>query len=328
MGLSLHQKRLFYHQLGQLLRSGKPLPSALEILSSSSTGKLRSFQRNLREALSSGDSIPDAFAKQRRAIGQMEISMLSAGSRSGRLVDSCVSLSSYFHSLEKARAAIVKKCAYPIFLFHFGVVVLNLPILVGSGGVVEYLKQTGFTFGTAYAVTLIPVLIVLNLVTLAQTSPLVDRFLLSIPATGKVRRSFALARFCSTYEAQMEAAVNVMESLKTAADASRSALLIKGISKGLPGLREGKQVGQILAESRLFPEWLVRSFRVAEETGGLDRELPQMATELEAQGLSRVESLSEWVPRAVYLGIMFLMGWKMVSLYSGVMQSWGKVLDF
>ena len=329
MGLSLHQKHTLYHQLGQLLRSGKPLPSALEILATSSKGKVRGFQRNLQAALARGESVSEAFANQRPLIGEMEVSMLSAGGRSGRLAESCSALSDYFQTLERARAAIVKKCAYPIFMFHFGVVVLGLPTLVGGGGgLYEYLKQTFTTLGFGYACAFLPVFIIFNLLAIAQSSPAVDRFLLSIPGTGKVRRSFALARFFATYEAQLEAAVNVMESLKTAADASRSAVIIRGIANSMSAVRSGQQVGQILADTRVFPEWLVRAFRVAEETGGLDRELPLIAKELEAKALSRVETLSEWVPRMIYLGIMLLLGWRMIALYQGVAEGYGKMLDF
>jgi type IV pilus assembly protein PilC len=328
VALSLKQKRTLYNELGQLLRSGKPLPAALEILAKSSSGGLRSFQKSLQKALAAGDSVSEAFAKQRPAIGEMEVSMLSAGGRSGRLMEGCVALSNYFNTLEKARAAILKKCAYPVFVFHFGILVLGLPTLVGGGGVATYLKQTFTTLGIGYAFTLIPVFIVFNLLSLAQTSALADRFFLAIPGTGKVRRSFALARFCATYDAQLEAAVNVMDSLKTAAEASHSAVIIQAIAKRMPALREGQQVGQVLADTGVFPEWLVRAFRVAEETGGLDRELPQMAIELESQALSRVETLSEWVPRLIYLGVMLLMGWRIIALYKGVTDSYGKLLDF
>ena len=328
MGLSLHQKRTLYNELGQLLRSGKPLPAALEVLAGSSSGRLRSFQRALQKALAAGDSVSEALAKQRPAIGEMEVSMLSAGARSGRLAEVCASLSSYFQTLEKARVAILKKCAYPVFVFHFGVLVLGMPTLVTGGGLPDYLKTTASTFGLGYACTLIPLFIIFNLLAIAQTSSLMDRFFLLIPGTGKVRRSFALARFCATYDAQLEAAVNVMESLKSAADASRSAVIIKAIYKSLPALRGGEQVGQILANTRVFPEWLVRSFRVAEETGGLDLELPKMALELEAQALGRVETLSEWVPRLIYLGVLLLLGFKTITLYKGVADSTAKMLEF
>jgi len=179
--------------------------------------------------------------------------MLAAGGRSGRLPESCAALSKYFETLEKARSMVLKKCAYPVFMLHFGVLVLGLPTLVNGGGAVDYLKQILTTLGLVYACALIPLFIILNLLEIAQTSPLIDRFLLAIPVTGRVRRSFSLARFFATYEAQLEAAVNVMDSLKTAADASRSALIIEAITKSMPALRSGGQVGLILADTQLFP---------------------------------------------------------------------------
>jgi type IV pilus assembly protein PilC len=327
MGLSLQQKRTMYRELGQLLRAGKPLPAALEVLASSSSGSLRAFQKRLQKSLAKGDSIPEAFAKQHAAIGKMEVSMLAAGGRSGRLMESCERLANYFHALEKARAAIWKKCAYPLFVFHFGAFTLGLPTLVSGGGLSPYLKQTLTMLGTGYGIALVPLFIGGNLLSLAQSIPIADQILLSFPGFGKVRRGFSLARFCSTYDAQLDAGVNVMESLQTAADASRSAVVIHGIARQIAALRGGAQVGEIIAKISVFPQWMVRGWRVAEETGGLDQELPRMAAELETQAISRVETLSEWIPRLIYLAIMALLGWKIISLYQGVTASYGKLLE-
>ena len=327
VGLSLNQKKTLYRELGQLLRSGKPLPAALEILAGSSSGSLRSFQKKLQKSLVAGDSVSEAFAKQRPAIGEMEVSMLSAGGRSGRLMESCLALSSYFQSLAKARSAILQKCAYPLFIFHFGVLTLGAKTMVVEG-VPAYLKETLTTLGLGYCFAAVPLALLWYLLILARSSSLVDQLLSAIPGTGTIRSSFALARFCATYDAQLNAGVNVLESLQTAAESSQSAVIIRRIAREMPALRSGSQVGEVLAKTKVFPEWLVRAFRVAEETGGLDKELPQMAVELEAKALSRVETLSEWIPRLIYMAIMLFMGWKTVALYQGYADQVGKALEF
>jgi len=328
VGLSLYQKQTLYHQLGQLLRSGRALPAALELLAGSSSGKYRGLLRSLQARLAQGDSIPEAFAKQRPIIGEMEISMLSAGGRSGRLAESCQALASYYETLYKARSTILKKCLYPAFIFHFGVLVLALPTLVSGDGLIAYLKETGTTLGFGYAFAGLPIFIALNFLALGGTSLGVDRLLFALPGTGKVRKSFVFARFFATYAAQLEAGVNVMESLRMAAAASHSAVIIQAMNSGIPALREGARVGDILAAVRIFPEALVSAFRVAEEIGGLDQELPKIAGELEATALGRVEALSEWVPRLIYVGIVLLMGWRVVSVYEGVAKGYGKLLDY
>jgi type II secretory pathway component PulF len=327
VGLSLSQKRNLYHGLAQLLRAGKSLPSALGLLATSSSGKLKRFLTSLQKALDEGEPVPEAVARQGASIGAMEISMLSAAGRSGRLAESCATLSNYFQTLEKTRTAILRNSAYPLFVLHFGILLMGVPNLVGAGGLQAYLAQTLATLGIVYGCLLIPLLAIMNLLFLAEKSPLVDRFILAVPGTGKVRRMFSLARFCATYDAMVEAGINVIESVKTAADASRSAVVTQGIARQLPLLRQGAQVGEVLALAGAFPEWMVREFRVAEETGGLDQELPRMASEMEEQALIRVETLSHWLPRLVYIAVLVLMGWKIVSFYQGYYNGFTKLME-
>src|SRR5438445_13776442 len=100
-------------------------------------------------------------------------------------------------------------------------------------------------------------------------STTIDQILLAIPFFGKMRQAFALARFCATYDMQLEAGVNVIDSLSIAARASCSAVIADAAQRSVPEIRTGSQLGSLLARSRAFPDELIQAWRVAEETGGL-----------------------------------------------------------
>ena len=51
VSLSLREKQSLYHSLGQLLRSGVPLPGALQNLAQTSRGAQRRLIRRLNEAI-------------------------------------------------------------------------------------------------------------------------------------------------------------------------------------------------------------------------------------------------------------------------------------
>ncbi|MDP9291525.1 MAG: type II secretion system F family protein [Verrucomicrobiota bacterium] len=328
MKLNLRQKERFYHQLGKLLRAGVAFPSALVTLSSETRGGLRRLIEHLRRATGRGESIGDAFASAQPAVSGLEAGIFLACERSGRLDEACRYLSEYFATLERARAAIVKKSAYPVFTLHFGVFVLALPSLFLGGTGAGYFKQTLSFLFAIYFVLGVVVFAVKGIVKLAESSAAVDRLLRLVPAVGKLRRSFTLSRFCATYEMQLQSGVNVIDGLLSAAHASRSALVTDAVERALPAIRSGAQVGPELSRSSAFTRDMMRAFRVGEDTGDLDEELKRLATEFHEEALSRIETVSEWLPRIVYVTIAVYLAFQIVATYQKVLGAYSKALDF
>ncbi|MEA3189406.1 MAG: type pilus assembly protein PilC [Chthoniobacter sp.] len=327
MKLRLREKRDFYRELERLFRAGRAFPDALEIMQENTRGQLGKFLRGLHGAALRGDTVAEAFARS-GAVSQMEISMLEASERAGRIDHACAQLSSYFGALEQARATVAKRALYPTFLLHFGVFVLAAPKLAMGGSVMEYARQTiGFLL-LIYAAVLLAWIIGEKLSRAGETSVAIDSALRAVPLFGKVRRSFALARFCATYDAQLGAGVNVFDVLTSAGQASRSALVMQAVRKALPEVRGGSKVGPLLQNSRAFPAAMARAFRVGEETGELDLELSRLAEEFEREALSRVETLSDWIPKIAYFCVALYIAWQIVSVYSGMAAGYEKALDF
>lgn len=329
MKLSLREKREFYEALARLARSGNPLPTALERLSrDTGRGAFGEFLRRLHTATRAGTPLADAIAAERRMVSDLEASIIAAAERSGRLGPGCEQLAAYFGALEKSRRTVWRRSLYPLFLLHFGVFVLALPRLFTGTSLAGYLTQTVGLLLILYLVAGAAAAGVRWLLRLGARIVAVDRFLRVVPILGKLRTDFATARFCATYDAQLEAGVNVLDAFASAARASGSALVVETARSAMPELRKGARVGEQLHRRGAFSRETIRAFRLAEETGGLDRELPRLAQENEHDALGRVETLSEWVPRAIYLLIAILIGWQMVSLYRRVVAGYMEMLSF
>lgn len=314
MTLSLREKQSFYDHLAQLLRAGVPFPTAVEKLSTTAHGPLRSVLRRLRAALDRGDTVADAFSRLRE-VGDMERTTVAALSRTGRMDRGLQQLSEYFGALDQARREVIKRCLYPLFILHFGVLILNANLLFAEGGGVSaYLRTTGAVFFFVYGIAIIIALLVPLLRDAVAVSTAADRLLRTLPVLGGIRRAFSLSRFLGTYDMQLEAGVNVIDSLEAAGRASRSALLRRAARRAASAVREGSQVGPLLAQSGAFPMEMIRSFLVAEETGQLDRELPRLAAEQQARALEKLTALAEWGPRIVYMAVVLYMAWKIISL--------------
>ena len=160
MKLSLHEKQTFYHELGRFAQSGITMPQAVESLAADSRGGLRWAFGRLSKQFGGGDSVAGAFAGLRPAVGSMEVALIEASDRSGRLEQAFRYLADYFGTLDQVRAGIVRQAVWPVIQFHLAAVVLSfvstyvVATFSGSGAfnARSFLTQVVVTLGGFYAV--------------------------------------------------------------------------------------------------------------------------------------------------------------------------------
>ncbi|MEI9893039.1 MAG: hypothetical protein WDN28_03780 [Chthoniobacter sp.] len=70
-------------------------------------------------------------------------------------------------------------------------------------------------------------------------SGVLDRLLNAVPVIGTIRRSFALSRFCTVYGLQLDAGINVIDSVLTAGRSSRSGSVRSAVDSVVPEIRSG-----------------------------------------------------------------------------------------
>lgn len=320
---SLSQKSSLYRELGQLLKAGKPLPASMQLLHSATRGAVRELTAMVKAALDRGATAGEAFAEQYPVVSHLEASIIGAGARSGRLDQGCRYLSEYYAGLDSARKAVIRKMLYPIFLLHFTAFIGALPQLVTTGDFVAYFKSSAGVLVVIYLCCAVLGFVASMVLFEGARRTGVDRFLRMIPVYGRMRRAFALSRFCATYEMQLDSGVNVMDSLTAAARTSQSALVKEVIDRAVPQVRAGSQVGPLLAGTEAFTPDMVRTILVGEETGNLDEELKRMAHEFDADARWQLDLLGGIFSKGIYIMIMVYTGYIIISGYMGYF----KVLD-
>ncbi len=325
MSLAARDKQQLYDELGKLLRSGRGLPGAIETMQEETGGALRRFLHQIAASLRQGATAGEAFTASREA-GELERSVITAGERSGQLDRSCTYLSQHFSMIAIMRATIAQRLAYPCFILLLAVFLLNLP-LIFTADLTAYLRVTlGFLAWVVLAIVAVfggGALIVQA----GRSNRMVDWALLHLPLAGKIRECLSVARFCATYSMSVAAGINVIDSLLAAGEVSHSALLRQAAQDAVPALRRGEQLSPLLARSAALPRRVIRSFRLGEETGGLDRELAETTDDLQRRGLQRVEILSEWLPRLLYLVVVGFVGYRIIATYQGVMNQFSDIIS-
>ncbi|EDY18649.1 type II secretion system protein [Chthoniobacter flavus Ellin428] len=326
MSLSLREKQRLYHSLAQLVRQGIPFPAALNKLAPGARGDTRRLIEAARKSLASGHTVGEAFTAMPSVVSSLESAVVSAVEKSGQLDRGLRDLSEYFAALDKARRDFVMRCAYPVFMLHFGILLLNAPTLFTQSAA-AYGRQVGTAFLFVYACVAVIAFAAPLLRDAGAVSAGIDRLLILFPILGQIRRSFALSRFCTVYGLQLDAGINVIDSVITAGRSSRSGLVRSAVDSAVPNIRGGSQVGPLLAASGAFPSDMAQALIVGEETGSLDDELQRLSMEFRDRALVALAAFTEWLPRLIYIGVVLYMGWKIVSFYQGYYGQIEKMLQ-
>jgi len=322
-GLSVREKREFYAGLARLIRSGTSLPAALDLLARDTPRRLARFLRALNARITAGEPLGDALLQQRPRVTELEASIVTAASRGGRLDRGCDQLARYFEAIERARGELWKRMGYPLLVMNAGPFIVNAKtwFLTGAAAfLIEALKPLVLIYAVAAALW-----IGWSVMTeAARSSVTADRLLAFIPGIGPVREKFALARFFATLDAQLEAGVNIWEAFANAARTSDSARIITAARQAMPMLQSGERLSEALAQKKVIPSEYVRSFRVAEQTGELDKELVLLAERTEKAAIAALDRWSEWLPRVLYGMVMMYVVYQVIVLYQGYLQQVGK----
>ncbi len=326
--MTLRDKESLHRSLAQMLRSGLTFSAALGSLARTARrGPVRRLIEGLRGAAKEGRTVAESFATQRSAVSELELGTLAAVERTGKLDRGFAHLAQYFGALAQARESMWKKSAYPLFLLHFGILTLALPAALFGGGVAGYLRDTGGLLAMLYAAALAIALLVPLIGNLGASSAAMDALLRTVPLIGKIRRAFSVSRFCATYGMQLDASVNVIDALDAAGRASRSGLIAGAVRRAIPEVRGGLQAGPLLAGSGAFPEEMIRSVCVGEETGALDEELQRLAADYQAEGLVRLDTLADWLPKLIYVAVCIYVGIRIVRFYTGYFKQVQDITD-
>ncbi len=199
----LHRRAELYHQLSQLLAAGIGLPQALETLHRNPPDRsARQPLARLNASLADGSTFSEALAGVGSWLPSFDTALLHAGEQSGRLPACLKMLSEYYDERSRLMRQVIGDLAYPVFLFHFAILLMPFPQLFVSHNVLAYAAKT--------VGVLLPIYVLVFLLMYAAQGKhgekwraLIEVVLRRIPLCGAARQSLALSRLSAALEALM-----------------------------------------------------------------------------------------------------------------------------
>ncbi len=315
MKLSAAQKEQFFHELAESVRSGIPLPQALQRKAAGRVGELRTVASRM-VAGSPDQTATEYFRAVPEVFSELDREIVAGGEKGGRLDQAFAYLRDYYQTLARARRRAFAQLAYPLFILHLGAVLLAVPALM-SGGLPQFLAEA---VGFLLVFYFLLFLIWMSLRTAsraADVNPSADGFLRVIPGVGGTFLALFGSRFCMLMGLLVKSGVGILTAMDRSASASGSALFRKGALEASGAVRDGGSLGQAVMMTGAFPEAIDRAFQTGEETGRLDDEMQRQAERYTDQLNARLEGLASWLPRIIYVMILLALGWRIISFYVG-----------
>jgi type II secretory pathway component PulF len=324
----LTQRGEFYHQLGQLTSAGIGLPAALEQLQHHPPDRsYRDPIAGLLESLRGGFTFAEALQRLGSWVPAFDIALLHAGEQSGRLDAGFRLLADYYTDRARIAKQMIADLIYPVFLFHFGVLIFAFLKWIHSTGWVVPLSQL---LGL-----LLPVYAAVFLIIYAAQSrhherwrAFMESLLARVPVLGTARRYLSLSRLAAALEALLSAGVSILEAWELAATASGSPSLRRTVLAWRPLVDAGQTPAEVVRSSGRFPELFTQQYGTGELSGQLDETLRRLHRYYQEEGSRKLHLVTQWTPRAVYFVVVLLIAYRIVQFYVGYFKEVGNAGGF
>lgn len=315
MQLSFREKQQFFGNLSGLLGSGATFPQVVGTLARGGD-KLARFAAGLGTDFSAAVARFDALDRE----------VLLAGEQGGKLPEAAADLGAYYGELAEARARVLRLSAYPIFVLHLAALLLAVPGAILSGSGAAFFSTVAVFLGPLYVAALLLGLGIRVLRSAAATSVAVDRALRALPFLRGLFIEPAVARFCMVMAMGVGADGRILGNLDRAGRASRSAMVAACATEAERRIRNGEGLAEALA-GRAFPSEAIRAFHVAETSGRLSAGFRDCAALFRARFFVRLETLSIWIPRLLYVIVCLVVALGIIGLALRVGSEYSQILD-
>jgi type IV pilus assembly protein PilC len=337
----------FSRLFATMIDAGLPIVQCLEILGSQQTNKIfGGVLRDVKAAVEQGASFSDSLRRHPKVFDELFVNLVEAGELGGILDTILSRLSVYLEKRQKLQRQLRGAMIYPsiVIVIAGGVMTVLLTFVIPAfenmfkdfgGGKESMPKLTQLMMGLSHSfVTFLPLLIVLGVAFSVGGSYLyrqprgkyqVHRAMLKMPIMGTVLRKIAVARFTRTLGTLLQSGVPILDALEICAKTSGNVIIEQGIMYVRARISEGKNMGEPLAETGVFPDMVVQMISVGEQTGALDQMLNKIADFYEEETDIAVAGLTSAIEPILMVGVGGMVGVVLMSMYLPIFSLAGNI---
>lgn len=322
--LSFRLKEQLFHELAQLAQSGFSFLGALEVMGRNPSSRLSAAARLIHSNWRS--SVSDALVAS--GFPARDAVIVEVGEKAGRLEEVFRELSVHYAELDAARRMLVMRSAYPLVVFHAGVILLSIPLAIVSGGWSHYLAMVVPTLGVFYVIVVGLWLLWKWLrKKLAGDTQLAKAFQ-CVPFLGRAFSTWSAWSFASVAAISIRAGGGFLEAFSSAGQACGNALMATASQNVVHRVATGTaNLGEAFRTEPGMPEELVRAVETGEAAGKLDEELSRASSRFQKAALDQLNLISSLTPKVFYAFVVVFVGWQMIHMANELRDSFSNVLE-
>lgn len=337
--VTLDQLEFFTSELALLLESGIRVDRGIDIIKQANAHPaLSRLLSQISSALKKGASLSEAFSEHEHLFGPLYISLLKIGESSGNLPEVLNRLSSDLKFQKDLRTQISTALTYPSVIFFVCIMavyfVLTFIVPKMSGIFTDLSQAPWYTqmiikvsnFFVDYQLVIVGGLVasITSLVYGLKRPEVKNWFYIKVshlPGVGRVILTAERIRFAQSMAMMLEAGLQLDTTLALTANTLKHPELKRDAKLALKQLKTGKQLSQVLAKTRIFPDFFLSIIKVGEETGRLPRVFSEIAQRSKADLESVIKKLTTMLEPIMLIfmggfvgGIVITMLMSMVSI--------------
>ncbi len=293
--------REFTQHMATCLAAGIPAVTALADFQARSEGDFGEVIADIRNDISSGSGLDEAFARHTYVFDPVYRATLAAGQNSGGLDQAFAELVRYLEWKENLRAQTTQALIYPAILvvgiigLFLLMMLFVLPRFSGIFAQVDFelpaltrgALALGHWLGHWWWLVLGAVLATAAGYRLATATDRGaywrDRALLAVPVAGGFAHKLAVSRFAKTFALVFAAGLDLLRALDLVQEVVGNRVLARDVAQVRRRVATGESLQDAFADARTFPPLVQRLVAVGEKTGSLDASLQHASDHLDRE---------------------------------------------
>jgi type IV pilus assembly protein PilC len=350
-GLSIGRKKpglkdffSFNHEFLALLGAGIPVVMALDgILKNNEKKYFSRVLQQIRNDISEGKSLSDAFEKHVPYFSPLYIATLRSGETAGNIPDA---IEKYLEYLERSQAirekiksatiypAILTVCSLAVvtFLLVFVVPAITGTFVESSADMpifTKWLLQISDFVRSWFQVILLCLIMIFSAGSLYLKTDrgrlIFDTLWLKLPFVGNLSVIYATALFSSSLSTILAAGTPLNQALPIANGLIQNRRIHAGIEEAIRRLEDGENFADSLEAVQVFPDMALRMIRAGEGGGRLERVLADLSRFYEKEVTNTLTMMASTIEPALMVGMGFVIGFIMLAMYIPIFQMAGTI---
>lgn len=298
-------------QFATLLKSGVPLVESMSaLIDQMENEELKNALTETRDRVNEGSSLHDALRKHEKIFPALYVNMVEAGEASGTLEVVLARLADFLEAQSKLNNKVVAALAYPAFMALMGMLTVTIMMVMVVPRVTSIFEDFAHALPwyTRLLIFMSDVFTGYWYLLIGGTALIVysfrrwratpegrarwDRFVLTVPAFGKLLMMVAVARFARTLATLLKSGVPLLRAMEITRNVLGNVELMRIVEEAGQSIREGESIAAPLKRSGRFPPIVTHMIAIGERSGQLEEMLENVAIAYDAQVETRVQTLT------------------------------------